>query len=104
VAFSTLKLHHAFKVINYCDSGQTNVLINMLTCWLGGRNGIWPVKNIAGWWRWALVSPDGLAPSRMVGVSASVNLQLHHKAQKFSSATGSPGWSWKKGCKTIVAC
>jgi len=27
-----------------------------------------------GWWRWALVSPDGVAPSRMVGVSASVNL------------------------------
>jgi len=22
------------------------------------------------WWRWALVSPDGVVPSRMVGVSA----------------------------------
>jgi len=32
---------------------------------------------------WALVSPDGVAPSRMVGVSASVNLLLHHKVQKF---------------------
>jgi len=30
-------------------------------------------------------------------VSASVNLPLHHKVQKFSSGTGSPGWSWKKG-------
>jgi len=40
---------------------------------------------------WVLVSPDG--------VSASVNLPLHHKVQKFSSGTGSPGWSRKKGRK-----
>jgi len=45
---------------------------------LGGRKGIRPVKN-GGWWKWALVSPDGVAPSRMVGVFASVNLPLHHK-------------------------
>ena len=38
----------------------------------------------------------------MVGVSASVNLPLHHKVQKFSSGTGSPGWSWKKGPKMVV--
>jgi len=38
----------------------------------------------------------------MVGVSASVNLPLHHKVQKFSSGTGSPGWSQKKGRKTAV--
>ena len=37
-----------------------------------------------GGWRWALVSPDGVAPSRMVGVSASVNPPLHHKVLKFS--------------------
>jgi len=49
-----------------------------------------------------LVSPDGVAPSRMVGVSASVNLPLHHKVQKFSSGTGSPGWSRKNGRKTVV--
>jgi len=34
-------------------------------------------------------------------VSASVNLPLHHKVQKFSSGTGSPGWSRKKGRKTV---
>jgi len=45
----------------------------------------------------ALVSPGGVAPSRMVGVSASVNLSLHYKVQKFSSGTASPGWSRKKG-------
>ena len=48
------------------------------------------------------VSPDGVAPIRMVDVSASVNLSLHHKVQKFSSGTGSPGWSRKKGHKTVV--
>jgi len=40
----------------------------------------------------------------MVGVSASVNLSLHHKDQKFSSLTGSPGWSRKKGRETVVMC
>jgi len=54
------------------------------------------------WWRWALVSPDGVAPSRLVGVSASVNLPLRHKVQKFCSGTGLPGWSQKKGRKTVV--
>jgi len=35
-------------------------------------------------------------------VSASVYLPLHHKVQKFSSGTGSPGWSWKNGHKMVV--
>ena len=47
-------------------------------------------------------SLDGVAPSQMVCVSASVNLPLHSKVQKFSSGTGSPGWSWKKDRKTVV--
>ena len=38
----------------------------------------------------------------MVCVSTSVNLPLHHKVQKFSCDTGSPGWSRKKGRKTVV--
>jgi len=67
--------------------------------WLGGRKGIRPIKNMGRCWRWALVSPDEVAPSRMVNVSASVNLPLHCKVQKFSSGTGSPG---KKGRKTDV--
>jgi len=50
----------------------------------------------------ALVSLDGVAPSQMVSVSASVNLPLHHKVQKFSSGTVSPGWSRKKGGKMVV--
>jgi len=38
----------------------------------------------------------------MVDVSASVNLPLQYKVQKLSSGTCSPGWSRKKGCKTVV--
>ena len=30
-------------------------------------------------------------------MSVSVNLPLHHKVQKFSSGTSSPGWSREKG-------
>ena len=51
-----------------------------------------------------MVSPDGVAPSRMVGVSAAVNLPLHHEVQKFSSGTGSPGVIPEKGRKTVVLC
>ena len=48
---------------------------------------------MGGWWRCALVSLDGVAPSRLVDVFASVNLPLHHKVQKFSCGDSSPGWS-----------
>ena len=34
-------------------------------------------------------------------MSASVNLLMHHKVQKFSG-TGSPEWSLKKGRETVV--
>ena len=60
-------------------------------------------KKMGGWWRRALVSPDGVAPRRMVGVSASVNLPLHHKVQKFSPGAGSPGWSRKTVVVVVVA-
>ena len=57
-----------------------NVLVAFiaLTLLVGGKKGIRPVKN-GGWWRWALVSLDGVSPSWMVDVSAAVNLPLHHK-------------------------
>jgi len=73
-----------------------------LTLLVGWQEGHPACKKWGGWWRLALVSPDGVAPSRMVGVSASVNLPLHHKVQTFSSGTGSPGWSRKNGRKTVV--
>jgi len=73
-----------------------------LTLLVGRQEGFPACKNMGGWWRWALASPDGVALSWMVGVSASVNLPLHHKVKKFSSGTGSSGWSRKNGRKTVV--
>jgi len=68
---------------------------------LDGRKGIWPVQTIGGGWRWALVSLDGVAPSRMVGWSACVNLPLHHKVRSFVLAPAHLGGPRKKvvnGC------
>jgi len=82
--------------------GKNKTCTVLWHCWLGSRKGIRPVKN-GGWWRWALFSPDGVVPIRMVGMFAPVNLPLHHKVQKFSYGTGSPRWSRKKGRKMVVA-
>jgi len=82
------------------DYYTTYVAFSALTPLVGWQEGHPARKKYGGWWR---VSPDGVAPSRMFSVSASVNLPLHHKVQKFSSGTGSPGWSRKKGCKMVVA-
>ena len=79
------------------------VAFSALTLLIGQQEGHPACKNMGGWWGWALISHDGVASSRIVCVSASVNLPLHHKVQKFSSGTGSPGWSRKKGRKTVVA-
>ena len=78
------------------------VAFSALTLLVGPQEGHPACKKMGGWWTWALLSPDGVAPSRMIGVSAFVNLPLHHKVQKYSSGTGSPGWSRKKGRKTVV--
>jgi len=75
------------------DDGSFSALMLLV----GQQEGHLACKKYGGWWMCALVSPDGVAPSWMVGVSASVNLPLHHKVQQFSSRTGSPGWSRKKG-------
>ena len=84
------------------------VAFSALTLLVGRQEGH-PACKKWGWWRWAVVSPDGVASSRMVGVSASVNLPLHHKVQKFSSGTGSPGWSRKRAvtrlwCVVVRCC
>jgi len=78
------------------------VTFSALTLLVGWQEGHPDRKKYGGWWRWALVGPDGVAPSRIVSVSASVNLPLHHKVQKLSSGTGSPGCSRKKGRKMVV--
>ena len=69
-----------------------------MTLLVGLQDGHPACKNMGGWWRWALVSPDGVAPSRMVGVSASVNLPLHYSLL----VPAHPGGPRKKGRKTVV--
>ena len=55
-----------------------------------------------------MVSPDGVVPSWMVSVSASVNLPLHHNTIKSRSsllATAHPGGPGKRavnGCGVVV--
>jgi len=73
-----------------------------LTLLVGWQEGHQACRKMGGCWRWALVGPDGVVPSWMVVVSASVSLSGHHKVQKFCSGTGSPGWSRKKGRETVV--
>jgi len=76
--------------------------VSALVLLVGLREGDPACKKVWGDGGGGHPSPDGVAPSQIVSVSASVNLSLHHKVQKFSSGTGSPGWSRKKGCKTVV--
>ena len=70
---------------------------------VGRQEGYPACKKMGGWWRWTLVSPDEVARSQMVCVSASVNLLLHHKVQKFSSGTG-PGGPGKRAVKWLCVC
>ena len=81
----------------------------LLHCRLGGRKGIRPVKNVGGWWRWALVSPDGVTPNRMVCVSVSVNLPFTINSRSFVAPThlGEPGkraikWLWWCGVPLLM--
>jgi len=88
----------------YFNSARCRQLPSVLWCWwLGGRKGIRPVKNMGGWWRWALVSPDGVAPSRMVGVSASVIFPCTVKSRSFL-ATAHPGGPRKRAVKWLWWC
>jgi len=91
-----------------CYTGAFSaVAFSALTQLVGWQQGRPACKKLGGWWRRALVSPDGVAPSRVVGVSASVNLPLHHKVQKFHP--GGPGkraikrlwwwWWWYTGAR-----
>ena len=82
-------LHFLFSVSWLCHFAL--VAFGALTLLVWRQEGHSARKKYGGWWRWALVSPDGVAPSRIVSLSASVNLPLHHKVQKFSPGTGSSG-------------
>ena len=49
----------------------------------------------------SLISLDGVAPSRIVGVSVSDISPCTIKSRR-RSGTGSPGWSWEMGRKMVV--
>jgi len=59
------KLHEIFCMLSVA------VAFSALTLLVGRQEGHLACKN-GGWWRWALVSPDGVAPSLMVGVFAEL--------------------------------
>ena len=44
----------------------TTTDFSVLTLFVGRQEGHPACKKMGGWWRWAVVSPDGVAPSRMV--------------------------------------
>ena len=48
-----------------------------------------------------MVSPDGVAPSQMVGVSASVNLPLHIKSRSSLLVLAHPGGPRKRAIKWL---
>jgi len=89
LAFCVLMLLVGHKVIRYVKIqlprensgghiwGWTNCLItgkqksqsfSALTLLVGRQEGHPICKKVGGWWRWALVGPDGVAPNRMVNV------------------------------------
>jgi len=45
-----------------------SVAFSALTLLVGQQEGHLACKKYGVWWRWALVSSDGVAPSQMVGV------------------------------------
>jgi len=69
---------------------------------LGGRKGIQPVKNMGGWWRWALVSLDGVVPSQMVGVCLLLIFPCIMKSRNSLLAPAHLDGPRNKGHKTVV--
>jgi len=57
---------------------------------LGGRKGIWPVKNLGGCGGGGAVSPVGVAPTRTVGTSASIIFLCSIKIQKTGGGETQP--------------
>jgi len=98
--FFTNGYHLLVHFVACSATGLLDLRISMLFSELNGQGwhpGSRPARvivfcYISLWWRWrwALVSPDGVVPSRMVGVSASVIFPCTIKSRSFSSGTASP--------------
>jgi len=80
------------------------VAFSALTLLVGRQEGQPACKKHDRGEHWLVRNPDGVAPSQMVRVSASVNLPLHHKIQRFSPGTGSPGCPGKRAVKRLWWC
>jgi len=79
------------------------VAFSALTLLVGWQEGHPACKNGNGKGRQCLVQMEWRPARWSVCLPLLCNLPLHHdKVQKFSSGTGSPGWSRKKGRKTVV--
>jgi len=77
------------------------VAFSALAPLVGRQKGHPACKRMVGWWRWALVSPDGVAPSQMVGMSASVNLPCTMKSRSSLLAPAQPGGPGKRAVKWL---
>jgi len=71
--FQRISSDHFFKPLYSCIM-LISVAFSALTLLVGRQEGHPACKKMGGQWRWAMVSPDGVAPSQIVCVSASVNL------------------------------
>ena len=89
---SAIKLRHGNGV------GNTFSALTLLV----GRQERHPAcKKMGRWWRWALVSPDGVAPSQMVSVSASVNLPCSIQSRSSLLAPAHPSGPGKRAVKRL---
>jgi len=86
----------------------TAIAFSALTLLVGGRKGIRrlfrPVKNMGGWWRWALVSPDGVAPSRRSVCLPVLIFPCTIKSRSSLLAPAHPGRPRKRGVKRLCVC
>ena len=48
----------------FCAFCNCEIAFSALTLLVGQQEGHAARKKMGWWWRWALVSPDGVAPSR----------------------------------------
>jgi len=67
-----------------------------------GRKGI--RRKMGDYGGGLLISPDGVAPSRIVGVSASVIFPYTIKSRRFLLAPAHPGSSGKGAVKRLCVC
>jgi len=92
----------SYKILHQLFHSVGNSAFSALTLSVGRQEGHpQPVKNMGGWWRWALVGPDGAAPSRMVGVSASVIFSCTTKSRNSSLTRAHPGGPGKWAVKRL---